>query len=318
MSIKKKQTIGLAIGFAYGACLIPPVPAAHGGEEPDALIAQIRQKHDEVQAAFAALNNAKEKLKQRVLEGDTAAADACARVLDELRVKPGKWWDLLPSSERMSIQDQQTALIHALITDESGFLSYAERAFDDPNTQARFKKHLLNPWSYRFRATSDSIRERVSRLLMRAAKSEDIDLHRHALKIMSGLRWGSISGTAWDVDAAIPLIREYAEGWTADPLHKSWFPEALVALNADGHERYIREFEEFVQDSNNDIALRVKFAKNLLRWGRIDRAALAVLKKALAESLRPKMKKSTWKNGKLIVETIYLDDPKYLQDTQTE
>ena len=115
--------------------------------------------------------------------------------------------------------------------------------------------------------------------------------------------------SAWDVEAAIPILREYAEDWVDEPQKKGWYVEALVELKVDGHERYIREIEAYVKDANHHDVLRLKFAKLLLRWGRIDEAAVAELDKAAAE--RPVHKAvrstSTWKDGKLTRETEVIE-----------
>ena len=319
------RSFGTTVFVAFCTCAAN-VTSADENVGHDALIAQLRRhierREDSRAIAFAkdrlaefvrdgegledvrAAVHARERLAKLIRDGDTAATNACTTILDELRTRPESVWKELPNHGVATVIFESHLL--EAFSEGPGFLAYVERAFDDPKTTVRSKRVLLSTVGFlrRTQLQARYSKEEMTPFLTEAAREEDREVRRQALRILSGYGSEGRWFPAWNVDAAIPLLRECAEDWVKEPGKKRWCVEALVELEVDGYERFIREFEAYVQDESNYGFMRLECAKHLLRWGRIDEASVVELEKIVAEQSRPK--RMTHRNGKITVE--YLDD----------
>lgn len=314
----KRHSVGLLVTVASGACSLH-ITTVRRDDRHDVLIAELQEawqrqidhRDDEaMHARVLAASKAQGALTELIRNGDEAAAKACATVLDEMRVRSERWWMELQQGEFISQSLLQTSLLRAFSADQSRFLAYAERAFDDAATNLRFRYDMaILLGAFRSREETDSERQRAGRLLIRAARAADSKLRRAGLMMLTGYSGFPSLNPPIDLEAAIPILREYAKDWVEAPGEKGWYVEALVGLEVDGYERYIREVEGYVQDTKNHASWRLRFAKDLLRWGRIDEATVVELEEAVAASRVQKSIRSTstWKDGKLTRETKEID-----------
>ena len=106
----KRRRLELLVVVGWGACLVH-ITSASGNQRHDELIAELRQAYERPIDHDAAVS-AKQGLAELIRNGNVAAANACAGVLDEMRVQPESWWQELSKDQFISKTLLQTSLEH--------------------------------------------------------------------------------------------------------------------------------------------------------------------------------------------------------------